>query len=204
MDIICDRIEEWQDTSHQLSAWICKAKENSSLYPDNSWVWPNSPAFPPSYSNDLSSTRNSTKGSDSEDEYLFSEPPTPPGHIARSFRTEVENSIRKRTRDFSPVDGRRDGDDANKKQLVLWKPSLAQLIDLHYPLEFGTVKSFEKDSSFSNASTLRSHSTMDPRIQSSLKTPPPTPTATSYYEAYTTKNKAFSKLGPLFKTKNRD
>lgn len=42
-------IERWQQMSHQLSAWIAKAKERTIALGVTSWVWPEEPCAPTPY-----------------------------------------------------------------------------------------------------------------------------------------------------------
>ncbi|KAF8494558.1 hypothetical protein JB92DRAFT_3126805 [Gautieria morchelliformis] len=43
-EVICKRLAMWQNNSHQLAAWICKAELQSASTPNCSWTWPTSPS----------------------------------------------------------------------------------------------------------------------------------------------------------------
>ena len=75
-----------------------------------------------------------------------------------------------------------DGDKANKKQLVLWKPSLAQLLEMQQSLIHGEVESENGPRTTNNlqpltplATLYANSSTDDPRISA----PPPSPELSS-------------------------
>ena len=100
----------------------------------------------------------------------------PLGRIARAFQAGVKLDSLKRVRDTSPVDTLRDGCDASKKQLVLWKPSLAQLIERQQALTTGEVSSHFTGSRIKPS--LHSRDLLprvsDPRLRISLLTADPT------------------------------
>jgi len=129
-------IEMWQENSRQLSTWICKAKVKSDQLPMSSWNWPPPP--------DYSCTSSSDKESDNESagyesnssifDTTLNETPELPRRVAQAFRAETERNNLKRGREFSPEDNLRDGSDSNKKQLILWQPSIAQLLEMHHSM----------------------------------------------------------------------
>ncbi|KAF8467068.1 hypothetical protein JB92DRAFT_3102809 [Gautieria morchelliformis] len=122
------RISKWQASSRQLSAWIEKAKINSAQTTDCSWESPTSPLFPVPDSPEPSK--------------VFVESAEPSFCTARAFHAEVKRDTLKHTRDFSPEDPSCNGSDSNKKQRILWQPSLARLVELRRSLISGEVDSF--------------------------------------------------------------
>ena len=79
----------------------------------------------------------------------------------------------KRSRDSSPLDTRRDSDNPSKKQLVLWRLSIRQLIEQQHALATGKVPSSSSISSHlhapvfssreaSRSSLTHSSTTLDP------------------------------------------
>jgi hypothetical protein len=151
----------WQDNSRQLAIWICEAKLHCSLTPNYSWTWPPSAVDPPLSNSEPSTEKGDTEwepNSSAEDTTLVeaAEPssqqipahtPTPisstalPARVARAFRASAEQDSTKRSRDISPFDSSCDGSDANKKQLVLWQPTAAQLLEQREALAHGEVES---------------------------------------------------------------
>ena len=176
-EVVTQRIENWQENSRQLAVWISQAKLSSLNNPGHTWLWPAPPR--PSSSN---------HSSDSSDEHwipnsssldtVFSEASLPPRHTAHAFHTHVERDIKKRVRELSPTNESRDGDSTNKRQLVFWKPSLAQLLELQQSLIHGEVESENGPRTAENLHPHLSSSTLyanscadDPRISA----PPPSP-----------------------------
>ena len=154
-DKIGEWIGLWQNNSRQLAAWIAQARLQSSRLPSCSWSWPATPTDPdpvtaphtlnttPSHepeSDDEASTENSSLSS-AEPDTLFSENPEPPRRVAHAFQVATSQDGIKRSRDVSPIDPSRDGCDANKRQLVLWNPTPAQLIEREQALACGEVSS---------------------------------------------------------------
>ncbi|KAF8460464.1 hypothetical protein JB92DRAFT_2839226 [Gautieria morchelliformis] len=129
-DVIRGRLTTWQDNSRQLAAWIRKAKLKTAVLPKTSWKWP-TPPTPACFddSDGESSTDDLWPSNSSEHNTVLGESPEPAPRVARSFNAEVQASSPKRYRDFSPVDEARDGSEPNKKQLVLWQPSIVQLLE---------------------------------------------------------------------------
>ena len=158
-------VSSWQTTSRMLSAWIAKAQENSVRRSSCSWSWPPSsvgslsPVDSPSdsESTDISSTAP-------ELESVPNLGSTPASPVARSFHAQVDPTSLKRVRDSSPIDPRRDGDEAHKKQLVLWRPSLSQLLEAQQVITTGEVPSGSSISSIPHAPPGSPSSTLNPRL----------------------------------------
>ena len=112
---------------------------------------------------------------------LFSENPEPPskpdslpyifhhglnylpntGWVARAFHTRTEKDSPKRARDSSPTTPNRDGEDANKKQLVLWRPTIAKVLEMEANLRRGEVSGYSTGLSRNPISSIR---VRDPRL----------------------------------------
>lgn len=135
-------VSSWQTTSRSLAAWIAKAQENSTRVSNCSWIWPSSPhSITPTTdsSSDSGSTDVASTVSESHPNLeVESAPPEPTVHTSRAHADLVSL---KRTRDSSPFDSKRDGDDASKKQLVLWRPSINQILEEQRALSSGEVPS---------------------------------------------------------------
>ena len=136
---VFSRVAIWQERSRMLSAWIGKARLNSYLVPNCSWRWPTSPM--PYRDLDRHSSSTDLSSATTERDSLFSEEPVSPSHAIRAYRAQASSRSPKRPRNSSPSDPQRDGDDASKKQLVLWRPSISQLLEQQYALATGEVSS---------------------------------------------------------------
>ena len=142
--IIRALISALQEQSRMLSAWICQAKINSSRIRNCSWTWPADPIsyFPndallsDTDSDDLSSTTT-------ECDSVFDEKPTliPAAQVSHAL-ANLETF--KRSHSSSPLDLRRDGNDPSKKQLVLWQPTVQQLLEQQHALMTGEVASYSR------------------------------------------------------------
>ena len=133
-------ISIWQERSRMLSAWIDKAKCNIARVPNCSWKWPASPiSFTPINYSDLVSDSEELASTTTEASSLFEGENTQSTATVHVNRAEVSTGTLKRSRESSPLDVQRDGTDANKKQLVLWRPSLAQLLERQRALIDGEV-----------------------------------------------------------------
>ena len=174
---VFSRVAIWQERARMLSAWICKARLNSYLIPNCSWRWPTSPM--PYCDLDQHSNATDPSSTATEVDSLFSEEPVSPSHAIRVYRAHASTPSSKRPRDSSPSDPQRDGDDASKKQLVLWRPSISQLLEQQQALATGEVSSGSSISSnlrrapstpllHSSSSSSLNHrnSTLDPRRRS--------------------------------------
>ena len=177
-EVILQRIEDWQENSRQLTAWISRAKLNSLDNPGHSWLWPAPPRPLSMVPSSNSSSNNHWIPNSSSLDTTFSEASLPPRHVARALHAEVERNIKKRIRDLSLINEARDSDKANKKQLVLWKPSLARLLEMQQAIITDSVESENGPRAMENllprvsSAFLHSHSqTADPCIT----TPPPSP-----------------------------
>ena len=176
-------IKLWQKNSHQLAAWIAQAKVQTAQLPSSTWTWPTAPHLPypvnpippsdshnapsnPTAHEDGSSIDNDSS-SGAEPGPQFNESPEPPRRVARAFRAELEKDILKRIRDSSPIDPLRDGGDSNKKQLVLWRPTIAKVLEMHAALRKGEVSSHSASSS---SNPTRNTRVRDPRLSISLLT----------------------------------
>jgi hypothetical protein len=75
---ICRHIKIWQENSHQLSAWIKKAKERRVKVPECSWNWLATPFVPFSVEDDSSSisTDDGWRSNYCELDKMFVETPT--------------------------------------------------------------------------------------------------------------------------------
>lgn len=170
------RVAIWQERSRMLSAWIGKARLNSRLVPDCSWRWPTSPMSNHNSDDDASSVGLSSTSTECDS--LFCEEPVPPSCTVRANRAQAGLETLKRSHDSSPLDPQRNGDDASKKQLVLWRPTISQLLEEQHALITGEVASGSSISHLSRApfsssiphaagippSTISSHfPTLDPR-----------------------------------------
>ena len=136
---VLSRVAIWQERARMLSAWICKARLNSYLTPNCSWRWPTSPM--PYRDLDHHSNTTDLSSTATEGDSLFSEEQVSPSHAIRVYRAQTSSQSPKRPRDSSPSDPQRDGDDASKKQLVLWRPSISQLLEQQHALATGEVSS---------------------------------------------------------------
>ncbi|KAF8463789.1 hypothetical protein JB92DRAFT_3136359 [Gautieria morchelliformis] len=136
-------VKIWQENSYQLSAWIKKAKERSAKVPECSWSWPASPFTPFPIEDHSSSTSidNGWRSNHCELDTIFMESPSASAHVARAFSVDSQSNSSKRTRAPSPAHSQRDGDDSNKRQLILWQPSVAQLLERYEALSCGEVAS---------------------------------------------------------------
>jgi hypothetical protein len=190
--ILTIHIRVWQDNSRQLSAWIEKAKARCAGIPDGSWFWPISPFAPYPIEDDSSSIseddgwRPSRRESDKSfiecprasskhiaPHICTSFIPSTPARFAHAFGIETQCDSPKRTRKSSPIDSHRDGDEANKKQLVLWQPSVAQLLEQHETLMRGEVLSYSSSRKTDSSQNVPRESlspitplTTDPRLPS--------------------------------------
>jgi hypothetical protein len=138
-------IDKWQQTGHQLSAWIAKAKNNSIMYEDTTWKWPEDPredAYNLIY-------KDRSAYSDLEERHALADmygPPhggnygegtrmqakllslirantKPPAEAqAHTLGARVECGNKRRSRDYSPADSSRDGLASNKTSRSLCYP----------------------------------------------------------------------------------
>ncbi|KAF8489737.1 hypothetical protein JB92DRAFT_3129285 [Gautieria morchelliformis] len=188
-------VKIWQENSRQLSAWIEKAKERSAKVPGCSWSWPTSPFTPFPIEDHSSSTSidDGWRSNHCELDTIFVESPstsgessTPricanfncsaPAHAARAFSVDSQSNSSKRTRAPSPAHSQRDRDDSNKRQLILWQPSVAQLLERYEALSHGEVVSGSSSRitlpppySPCDSSLPLSPSTTDPRLPAASK-----------------------------------
>ena len=157
-------VSSWQATSRMLTAWIAKAQANSARISNCSWCWPASPHSLTSIVDSVSEAGSTNIDSTTTelDSILETEPASP---IARTFHARVDSSPLKRVRDSSPLDPKRDGDDAHKKQLVLWRPSISQLLEAQQVITTGEVPSGSSISSIPRTPHCSPSSTLDPRLR---------------------------------------
>ena len=178
MKTILEWVEAWQERSRRLSAWICQAKIKTARTPNCTWKWPTPPLSAYSFPSDLDyeDSEGSIGSHASDSRGPFSESPSFSRRIATAFK--VESNPLKRSRSPSPFDATRDGKLSNKKQLVLYKPTLAQILERETSLKTGVVESFNRTesrihystdslfssrkSSISSTSSLHSTSEHDP------------------------------------------
>ena len=159
-------VSSWQSNSRMLAAWIAKAQENSIRTTNCTWVWPATP---------FSSFSDSRSTVDTDSEDLTStvaerdSPPVEdlaiPSHSTRSLHVRASPNAGKRPRDRSPLDSKRDGDDSSKKQLVLWRPSIQQLLEARQILSTGEVTSGQSVSSTPRVPPSSPVFTSDPRLR---------------------------------------
>ena len=138
-------------------------KVKTAHLPDCSWKWPAAShgaySFPDNLEYDGSMSDYS---SDSPEEgSLFKETPepaheykshstdysttsTPLGCVAHAFCASVEGNMHKRMCDLSPISPDWDGLESNKKQLILWQPSLSRLLKLQNMLACSEVELYSK------------------------------------------------------------
>ena len=167
--IICALISALQEQARMLSAWICQAKVNSSRVRNCSWTWPADPI--PLFPNDtlLSDTDSDDLSSTTtECDSIFDEKPTLIPAVRASHAQATLETV-KRSHSPSPLDSQRDGNDPSKKQLVLWQPTVQQLLEQQHALMTGEVASYSRPlgshcSSTSTAAT-RPSSMLDPHLQ---------------------------------------
>jgi hypothetical protein len=157
---ICRHVKIWQENSRQLSAWIEKAKGKCAKVQNCSWSWPTTPFAPYPVGDDSSSVSEDDgwMPNHRESDKTFVESPSPssesltphtcfssdlsaPDCAAHAFNVEAQSDSSKRVRNPSPADSHRDGNESNKKQLVLWQPSVAQLLERYEALMRGEVSS---------------------------------------------------------------
>lgn len=175
-------VSSWQMSSCMLTAWIAKAQANSARIPNCSWSWP------PSTLTSLSPI-DSHSDSDATDisstvpeiESVSNHNPSPASPIARSFHAQVGPTSLKRTHNSSPIDPKRDGDDAHKKQLVLWHPSITQLLEAQQTLTTGEVPTGCSISSMPRTPPCSPSFTLDPRLRNSDQRLPTTSQAPAKY-----------------------
>ena len=174
---LSSNIENWQENSHQLTVWISQAKLSSLNNLVHSWLWPALPYLSSSIHSSDSSDERWIPNSSSLNT-MFSETSLPPRHTSCAFHTHIECDIKKWVHELSLADESHDGDNANKRQLVLWKPSLAQLLELQQAFIHGEVKSENGPHSAENlhlhlpSSTLYANSCADdPRISAPPHSP---------------------------------
>ena len=163
---VFSRVAMWQGRSRMLSAWIGKARLNSNLVPNCSWRWPVSPS--PDHGFDDDSGSISLSSTTTECDSLFHEDPVPQSRAIRAYGSRASILPSKRSRDASPADPQRDGDDPSKKQMVLWRPSIRQLLEQQRALATGEVPSGSSISSHVRAPIPSSRETS----LSSLDHPP--------------------------------
>ena len=164
--IVDSWVTTWQMNSRMLAAWIAKAQDNSTRVADCTWVWPATP-----FTN-LSNSRSATE-INSEDlvstiperESSPIENSPVPASTVQALRVQAAANVAKRSRDPSPVDAKRDGDEASKKQLVLWHPSIQQLLEAQHILSTGEVPSGHSISSEPHVPPSSPVSTSDPRLR---------------------------------------
>ena len=155
-------VSSWQMSLRMLTAWIAKAQANSASISNCSWSWP------PSL-HSLTLPIDSDSGSDSTDiasttmEFGSEVNSTPLTQAVLAQRAHAEVIPAKRARDLSPFDSTRDGDDAHKKQLVLWRPTVGQLMEAEHVLHTGEVPSGCSISSIPRVPPCSPSSTLDPR-----------------------------------------
>ena len=157
-------VSSWQTSSRMLTAWIAKAQANSARVSNCSWSWPpslHSLTRPVDSDSDSGSTdfASTTTEFDSE----VNPAPLAPTVLAQRARAEVIPV--KRAHDPSPLDSTRDGDEAHKKQLVLWRPTVSQLLEAQHILSTDEVPSGCSISSIPRASPCSPSSTLDPRLR---------------------------------------
>lgn len=157
-------VTSWQTTSRMLTAWIARARENSARVSNSSWVWPSSPlSLSPTV--DSNSESGSTDISSTTTE-LNSETESVPLEQA-VLATHAHASLVPRKRvldsDSSPIDSTRDGDDPSKKQMVLWQPTISQLLEAQQALSTGEVPTGHSVSSTPLAPPSSPSSSLDPR-----------------------------------------
>jgi hypothetical protein len=95
---------------------------------------------------------------------------------ARAFSVDSQPNSLKRMRSHSPANSLPDEDDSNKRQLVLWQPSVAQLLERYEALSRGEVASgcssrIVQSSQYSprEPSLTLSTTTTDPRLPATSK-----------------------------------
>ena len=159
-------VTSWQTTSRMLTAWIAKAQENSTRTFNCSWVWPSSPlsltptinSSSESESTDISSMTTEFNSTSEMESAL-------PEQAVLAAHTHASLIPLKRTRGSSPIDSTHDGDDPSKKQLVLWRPTISQLLEAHHTLTTGEVPTGSSISSTPSAPPSTPSSTLDPGIR---------------------------------------
>ena len=157
-------VSSWQTSSRMLMAWIAKARVNSARVSNSSWCWPTSPHSLTSTIDSVSDVESTDVDSTATELNSTSETgPDPP--LARSFHAQVKPTPLKRVRDTSPFDSTRDGDDPSKRQLVLWRPTISQLLETQHALATGEVPSGSSISSTPSAPPSTPSSTLDPQIR---------------------------------------
>ena len=109
-----------------------------------------------------------------------------------AFWAEVEGDIKKQAHDLSPADEEGDGKKPNEKQMVLWNPTLVQLLEMREALVFGKTNSYQSRSSIRNNypfvdnPVLFSHDDkLDPCISSESLVTPPASLADSLFAQWT-------------------
>ena len=66
-----------------------------------------------------------------------------PIRATHAFWAKVGSDIKKRAHDLSPANEHHDGEKSNKRQVVLWNPTLAQLLEMREALVFGKTNSYQ-------------------------------------------------------------
>ena len=77
------------------------------------------------------------------------------GRVAHTLCTKTKQDNPKRVRDSSPITPNRDGDEANKRQLVLWRPTIAKVLEMEANLRRGEVSSHSTGLSTNPISSIR-------------------------------------------------
>lgn len=161
-------VSSWQTTSRMLAAWIAKAQENSSRNPNSSWCWPVSPRSLTPITDSISDSDSTDVASTTTEFNSISDiESAPPAQAVLASHARATLVPLKRTRDSSPVDSIRDGDDPSKKQLVLWRPSITQILEAQRALATGEISSGTSISSTPHVPppSYASSFTLDPRLQ---------------------------------------
>ena len=154
MNTILEWVEAWQERSRRLSAWICKAKVNSAQCSNCTWKWPTSPLSAYSFPDNLDyeDSKGSIRSHSSESTGPLVEDRSFSKHIATAFKVKTKSL--KRSHSPSPFDATCNGNSSNKKQLILYKPTLEQLLERDKSLITGKVESFNRTACHDNFSSI--------------------------------------------------
>ena len=154
MNMILKWVKAWQECSHQLSTWICKVKVNSAQRSNCTWKWPTSPLSAYSFPDNLDyeDSEGSIRSHTSDSTGPLVKDPSFSKRIATAFKVKTESL--KRSRSPSPFDATCNGNSSNKKQLILYKPTLEQLLERDKSLITGKVESFNRTACHDNFSSI--------------------------------------------------
>ena len=174
-EVVMQHNEDWQENSHQFTVWISQARLNPLDDTGYSWLSP-APPHPSSTINPSSPFDNYWVSISSSLGTTFTKASLPLQHVTCAFHFHIGSDVKRQVRILSLIATFSNGTSANKKQLILWKSGLAQLLELQQSLIHSGIESENGLCTAKNlqshmlSATLHSHShAVDPHISA----PPP-------------------------------